>query len=126
MGIITGLHHVSMKCQKSQYGEVVHFYRDLLGLPIVRSWDTGVMFDAGNGIVEVFTNGIATYEDGSIRHFSLKTNDVDACVRIVKAAGYTVLKEPGDIVLPSETPYSIRMAFCRGPINEVIEFLQEK
>lgn len=126
MGLITGLHHISMKCQKSQYNEVVHFYRDLLGLRVLRTWADGVMFDAGNGIVEVFTNGIATYEDGSIRHFSLQTEDVDACVGIVKSAGYTVLKEPNDLVLNAETPYPIRMAFCRGPLNEVIEFLQEK
>jgi len=31
-----------------------------------------------------------------------------------------------DIVIASELPFPARIAFCRGPLQEEIEFFQEK
>lgn len=127
MGLVKGIHHVSMKCSNTnKYQEVIDFYNKVLGLPIIRQWDTGIMFDTGCGIIEIFNNGVATHEDGAIRHFSLATDDVDACVAAVKAAGYKVFVEPNDLTIASVPPLPIRMAFCKGPLSEEIEFLQEK
>lgn len=126
MGCITGLHHISMKCTPDEYLTVVAFYHDILELPIARTWATGIMFDIGNGYIEVFTNSTEALSKGTIRHFALGTDDVDACVRKVQDAGYTVFLGPKDIVIPSEPAFPARMAFCFGPLGEEIEFFQEK
>lgn len=130
--MITGIHHISMKCSKgTQYEEVVKFYHGVLGLKIARIWGDektpdGIMFDAGNGIIEIFTNKDDETELGIIRHFALTTDDVDECISAVKKAGYEVFIEPKDISIPSTPPYNARIAFCFGPLSEQIEFFQVK
>ena len=58
--LIQGIHHVGIKCRKDEIEQVKHFYGELLGLPILRSWGEteleGFMFETGDGLVEVFTN----------------------------------------------------------------------
>lgn len=127
MNLIKGIHHVSMKCcSEAEYERTVTFYRYILGLPVVRSWVTGIMFDTGCGIIEIFTDGEAPLDMGVIRHFAFATDDVDACIRAVSDAGYEVFVEPKDIVIPSEPAFPARIAFCKGPLGEEIEFFQEK
>ena len=36
--LIQGIHHVCIKCRKDEIEKVKHFYGELLGLPILRSW----------------------------------------------------------------------------------------
>ena len=60
------------------------------------------------------------------RHFALKTDDVDGCVKAVREAGYPITVEPKDIVIPSQPEFPVRVAFCNGPTGEEIEFFQEK
>lgn len=43
----------------------------------------------------------------------------------VRAAGYEVFVEPKDIEIASEIPFPARIAFCRGPVGEEIEFFHE-
>lgn len=130
--MITGIHHISMKCSKGkQYEEVVKFYHEVLGLKIARVWGDekapdGIMFDTGNGLIEIFTNKDDEAELGIIRHFALATDNVDKCAADVKKAGYEVFIEPKDISIPSNPPYNARMAFCFGPLSEQIEFFQVK
>lgn len=130
--MITGIHHISMKCSKGkQYEEIVKFYHEILRLKIARIWGDekapdGIMFDTGNGLIEIFTNKGDEAELGIIRHFALATDDVDNCVSAVKTAGYEVFIEPKDISIPSDPPYNARMAFCFGPLSEQIEFFQVK
>ena len=74
------------------------FCHEVLGLKIARIWGDektpdGIMFDAGNGIIEIFTNKDDETELGIIRHFALTTDDVDECVSAVKKAGYEVFIE---------------------------------
>lgn len=127
--LIKGIHHVSMKCRKGeQYQKVISFYRYVLGLRVLRTWGEnepdGVMFDTGNGAIEIFTNASDEVELGIIRHFALETDNVDACIQRVKEAGYEVFIEPKDIVIPSNPPLNARIAFCFGPLSEQIEFFQ--
>ncbi len=128
--MIKGIHHVCIKCNKEEIGKVKQFYGEVLGLPIVREWgeeDTeGFMFDTGSGIIEVFTNAKESLEQGAIRHFAFAVDDTDACIRMVKAAGYPVTVEPKDVVIASNPPFPIRVAFCIGPVGEEIEFFQER
>ncbi|NLB68522.1 MAG: VOC family protein, partial [Lentisphaerae bacterium] len=108
----------------------VEFYRDVLRMSEVRSWKNGtmkgVMLDFGSGIVEITSNGTDSPGQGAIRHMAFATDDVDACVEAVRNAGYKITMEPGDMVIPSEVPMNIRIAFCIGPAGEELEFFQEK
>jgi len=125
--LIKGIHHVSMKCcNEDEYAKTIAFYKDILGLPVARKWSAGIMFETGNGIIEIFNNGEAKLDKGSIRHFAFAVEDVDACVKAVTEAGYEVFVGPKDICIPSTPEFPARMAFCYGPIGEEIEFFQEK
>ncbi len=124
---IKGIHHVSMACDNmEEFRKVKDFYIGLLGLPVCREWPTGVMIDAGNALIEVFNNEKGERAKGSIGHFALLTDDVDAAAARVKAAGYDVFIEPDDRVIRSVPPYPLRMAFCHGPLGEEVEFFSER
>lgn len=126
MGLIKGVHHIALKCcGAEEYTRTVAFYRDILGLPVVRQWDTGIMLDMGNSVMEIFKDGQQRLGQGTIRHFALRTQDVDACVEAVSKAGYEVFIEPNDIVISSNPVFPARIAFCKGPVGEEIEFFKE-
>ena len=96
----------TFKCRnEEEYKETIHFYKDVLGLTVARSWETGTMLDTGEGLIEIFNNGEDPKEQGVIRHFALETEDVESCVRVVREAGYEVFIEPKDIVIASELPF---------------------
>lgn len=84
------------------------------------------MIDTGNGLLEIFTNGVGEHCLGAIRHMALLTDNVDAEIEKVKSAGYEVFVEPGDKVIASDPEYPIRMAFCYGPLGEQVEFFSER
>ena len=94
--MIKGIHHVSLKCRKNEkYHEVYKFYTEVLGLKVARirgegEYPDGVMFDTGNGIIELFTDQPDEPEYSIIRHFALETDDTDKCADTVTAAGYEV------------------------------------
>lgn len=125
--MITGIHHVSLRCETEEDKTRVHsFYGDVLGLPLKREWAGGAMFDTGAGLIEVFYNRPRVEEAGSVQHFALATDDVDDIIARVKAAGYEVTVEPRDGEIPSDPVFPIRMAFCVGPLGEVIEIFHER
>ena len=124
--MITGIHHVSMKCGKREdFERAKAFYVQTLGLTLLREWPQGAMIDTGSGLIEIFCNGEGVREKGAVRHFALNTDDVDACVALVRAAGYPILVEPNDLTIGSVPPLHARMAFCSGPLGEQIEFFME-
>jgi glyoxylase I family protein len=128
---VTGIHHIALKCQGvEQFNKTLHFYCDILGLPVARSWgegeNSGIMLDTGAGLLEIFANAPDILGMGAIRHMALAVDDVDACIEAVRAAGYTVTMEPTDICIASEPPYPARIAFCIGPVGEELEFFHVK
>lgn len=124
--LLKGTHHVCLKTQnEEEFEQEVHFYRDVLGMDVVRSCDEFVMLDTGDGtVIELY---IAPREDGlgSINHFALRTDDLDACIAAVTAAGRPITDGPRSMCLPCDPPYSIRVAYTVGMIGESIEFFQE-
>lgn len=128
---ITGIHHVALKaCGIEDFNKTVKFYNEILNLPVVRTWGSGdnlgIMLDTGAGLLEIFSNGDGYPGQGAVRHFAFSVEDTDACIEAVRAAGYTVTKEPTDIVIGSVPPYPARIAFCIGPFGEEIEFFHVK
>lgn len=125
--MIKGIHHVSMKCSsQEEYEKTIHFYKDILGLPVKRSWNAGIMLDTGAGLIEIFNDGEEKLDKGVIRHFAFAVDDADRCIDTVRKAGYEVFVEPKDVVIASMPPLPARVAFCYGPLGEEIEFFVEK
>ena len=85
--MITGIHHVSMKCRtEEELRKAKEFYLGILGLTVKREWPEGVMIDAGNCMIEIFSNGPGIREKGAIRHIAFGTDNADAIVQKVKDA----------------------------------------
>lgn len=126
MSIVKGIHHISMKtCNEEEYNKVVSFYKDMLELDVARAWDNGIMFDTGNGLLEIFKNGDEPLDTGVIRHFAFAVDDVNECIKRVTDNGYEIFMGPKQILIPSETPLEAKVAFCYGPLGEEVEFFQE-
>ena len=125
--MVTGIHHISMKCDtKEEFEKAKTFYLNLLGFPVKREWPEGIMIECGSSQLEIFCNGKGIRSKGAIRHVAFSTDDVDSIIDSVRKAGYKVFIEPNDIVIPSDPEFHARMAFCYGPLGEEIEFFQEK
>ena len=125
--MITGIHHVSMKCDSPEDFERVRaLYCDVLGLAVACAWPEGMLLDTGAGMIEVCRNGPGERRKGAIRHFALAVDDVDACAARIREAGYEVFIEPREICFASEPPYRARMAFAVGPLSEEIELFMER
>jgi glyoxylase I family protein len=133
--MITGIHHVSLKCNgMEQFNKTVDFYTNLLGLKVLRQWgegdDSAVMLEIGGNILEIFATGQSGDQTGSINHFAFYTDDPAAWIEKVRAAGYLITQEPKkmDVTLTGANagePYPLFVAFCVGPIGEEIEFFSE-
>ena len=42
MSLVKGIHHIALKCcGVEEFNKTVGFYRDILGLPVVRTWGSG-------------------------------------------------------------------------------------
>ncbi len=125
--MIRGIHHVSMKCRgDAEYRKVRDFYTEILKLSIIKECDICLLLDTGAGIVEIFRNGEEELKKGIIRHFAFSVEDTDACADAVKAAGYEVFVAPKDVQIGGDAAYPARVAFCRGPLGEEIEFFCQK
>lgn len=124
--LICGIHHVALKYDGiEKFQEAIRFFHDLLGLNVARTWGEGegmgAMIDTGSGILEIFANGHGMGH-GMIAHIALATQEVDRCIEIVREAGYEITMEPKNIVIASDPPYPARIAFCKGPCGEEVEF----
>ena len=125
--MITGLHHVSMKCGNAEaFRRAKAFYCEILGLPVWREWPEGILIDTGSGLIEIFNNGDGELRQGAIRHFALADTDVDATTEKLRQAGYEILTGPRDISIKPEPGYPARIAFCVGPLGEQIELFQTR
>jgi len=128
--LIHGIHHVALQYDGlEKFQEAIHFYHELLGLKILRTWGAGdksaAMLDTGSGILELFAfceNKVR----GTIDHIALAAKDVDLCINIVRMSGYEITKEPTTLNFPTAEPYSARLAFCVGPGGEKVEFFCEQ
>jgi glyoxylase I family protein len=124
-----GFHHVAIKVY--DFEGAVKFYTEALGFTEKISWGEGdkraVMLDVGDGnYLEIFAGGTREAKpDGSIIHFALRTDDCDKALERARKAGAQVTMESKSLDIQSKphvTP--VRIAFCKGPGGEVIEFFQ--
>jgi len=127
-----GFHHVAIRSR--DFDKTVDFYTRVLGFTPKINWQEApkraVMLDAGDGnYLEVFED-LDTPSgggDGPILHFALRCDDTDAAIEHARGAGCEVTMEPQDIdVKAKEQTVPIRIAFCKGPDGELIEFFQNE
>jgi glyoxylase I family protein len=111
----------------------VRFYTEALGMKEKIRWGEGdgrgILLDTGDGnYIEIFAGGTkGPKPEGAILHFAIRTDNTDAALERARQAGMEVTMEPKDVEIPS-TPHKtpIRIAFCKGPDGEMIEFFQNE
>lgn len=123
-----GFHHISITTHR--FEESIKFYRDLLGMEVVKEMQLGerrlVQLDIGDGmLVEVSDPTPETKAMQSslvpLNHIGFKVDDLKAAVELVRASGYPITVEPRELTT-GDTPMSL--AFVKGPNGESIEFMQ--
>jgi len=125
-----GFHHVSLRVH--DFEASVKFYCEALGFREHVSWGQGeqraIMLDTGDGnFLELFAGGSAGVKpEGCMVHFALRTDSCDKAIERARKAGAEVTMEPKDIDIPSTPVLPVRIAFCKGPDGESIEFLQSR
>jgi len=122
-----GFHHVSLKV--GDLNRSIQFYTEGLGFVEKISWGEGlqrrVLLDTGDGnYFELGQTPDPIREGGCFPHVALRTDNCNAAIESVRAAGAIVTKEPKDVILPTHPPFKIRVAFFKGPDGEEIEFFQ--
>ena len=122
-----GIHHLALTTRR--YDETERFYVEGLGLPVASRWKTkngrAMMIDLGNrNYLEVFEESRDVGRRSAIVHFALRCGSCDEAVTVARAAGADIMSEAHDFYVPSELPFTCRIAFCRGPNGEEIEFYQ--
>jgi len=124
-----GFHHVAIRAW--DFDASVKFYTEAFGFTEKIAWGEAkkraIMLDTGDGnYLEIFANGAEGKKpEGSIIHFALRTSNVDEAIEKARAAGAEVTIEPRDVEIQSTpAPTAVRLAFCKGPDGEVIEFFQ--
>ena len=125
-----GFHHIALYA--SDFDRSLRFYTEGLGCNYVRGWGEGVnraaMLDFGGGaLIELFGKG-TTEEQSNARfiHLAIATTDPDGAYRAALAAGATSVDPPKDVVIQSETPMPVRIAFVKGPDEEILEIFWAK
>ncbi len=129
-----GFHHVAIRAR--DFDRTVGFYTEALGFEPRLSWGEApkraIMLDTGDGnYLEVFERPTESGDgNGPILHFALRTASVDEAIERAHAAGAEVTVEPKAVelhnTLPGGGPVPVRIAFCKGPDGELIEFFQNE
>ena len=123
-----GFHHIAMRVQ--DFDASVAFYTEGLGFKEKIAWGEGdkraIMLDTGDGnYLELFAGGDEPKPEGAVLHFALRTSDTDTAIERARDAGAEVTVEPKDVTIESRpAPTPVRLAFCKGPDGEIIEFFQ--
>jgi glyoxylase I family protein len=124
-----GFHHLSMSVKNLD--KSIKFY-NALGFKERVSWGTPpkktVLLDTGDGnyfeISQAKTPKI--FEEGVFKHIALRVDDCDTAIELARKAGAEVTIEPRDVNLSSEPSIPIRIAFFKGPDDELVELFQNE
>lgn len=133
--LICGVHHIAL--HTSDLEKSIKFYTEVLGFKLERTWRNGdntktlAMVDVGgNSKLELFSDctGKTQYptEAGSYVHLAFRCSDPKAAFDKCIAYGCEPHINPKEMVMPSEVPYPVALAFVKGPDGELIEFFLEK
>jgi len=123
---IKGFHHVAINTV--DFDGTEQFYTGLLGLRKTKAWGGGnsrcAMFECEDGSnIELFEveKGVETPES-PIVHFAFDVDDPDAFADAVAKQGFEITTAPKTADVVGYPGFKARLAFCKGPNGEVIEF----
>lgn len=120
------IHHYSMNAPIEKKEEIIHFYRDLLHIPLKAEWpedgSEGMLFGDEGSLVEIFFREDWSRDRGAIRHIALQAADPDLIAETAMLEGVPVPVPPKSI----EQPIRARIAFLEGPLGEQIELICEE
>lgn len=124
-----GFHHIALKVR--DFDRAFAFYTKGLGFELSMEWGSGdgraAMLKAGEGcVLELFAGGSDAPTEGALIHFALVSDNVDEDLAKAVAAGAEVTIPPTDVDIPCEPVKPVRIAFCKAPCGETIEFFQER
>jgi glyoxylase I family protein len=126
-----GFHHIALSV--FDFDKTVEFYASGLDFKVRYGWGEAphraAMIDIGSGdYLEVFEGGKSPLEtaQGVLLHFALRTSNTDAAFAKAIAAGAVVEMEPKDVPIKGTPEIVVRIAFVKGPDNEIIEFFQNE
>lgn len=124
-----GFHHIALKA--SDFEKSFAFYQ-ALGMKCVARWSNAsgdvAMLDVGDGgRIELFGDGSDEIPAiGKWEHFALGVEDVDAAFEKAVSIGAVPRTPPMSVKLNAQpAPFTIRIAFVKGPDGETIEFFRE-
>ncbi len=123
---IKGFHHVAVN--STEFDRTERFYTQLLGLKKVKAWgaenERRAMYECEDGAcIEVFEEKkLSENPESPIAHFAFNVDDPDAYAKAVEDAGYEITTPPKTAVVNGYPGFTARLAFCKGPNGEIIEF----
>ena len=86
-----------------------------------------VMLNSGNNnYLEIFEGREKELQEGIYMHLAFKTEDCEKAIEKARNAGAEITEEPRDFTITSDPVKPVKIAFCKGPDGEVIEFFEEK
>ncbi len=125
-----GFHHLALI--SSDFERSLKFYIEGLGCTYVRGWGEGkgriAMVDFGGGnLLEIFARG-EDAEQANVRflHLAIATSDPDAAYEAALKAGAKSVDPPKDVDIQSDPVFPVRIAFVKGPDDEILEFFCDK
>ena len=136
-----GFHHLALRVH--DFDASIAFYTAGLGFAPKASWGAAgrgrsecwgegdrrtTLLDTGDGnYLEICGGGSGVpAAGGAVLHFALRTANCDQAIEAARAAGAVVTVEPKDVTLAADPPIPARIAFCKGPDGELIEFFQNE
>lgn len=95
----------------------MHFYRDVLGLAIARTYPGGVVFFAGSTLIEVASH-MASDGSESATALWLQVRDVEATQRDLESAGVSITRET------RTEPWGLREMHVSDPDGRQLIFVE--
>ena len=124
-----GIHHVALRVK--DFDASLKFYSQVLGFVEKIRWNESpkrvVLLDTGNrSYLELFESGTnAPKQEDAFWHLAFRVTDADALLEHCRAAGCEVWMEPKTLAsVGGNQGVDFRIAFCKGPDGELIEFFQ--
>ena len=130
--MIKGIHHTALNVK--DFDKSLAFYTETLGLKQTMSWgkESGkraAMIATGRGShIEIFEHSdFKPAPQGDFTGILHLAFDVDNCDSILEKArdwGAEIILEPRSLTIESGEGVPVRIAFCKGPDGEILEFFQ--